>query len=89
MKSILVCTNYRANPNLPSCGARGAEALKQQIVEAVNASGLPLGVKEIQCLGECDHGPNVRLIPGGAAFQHVDAGKIPVILKAAKSFLKG
>jgi NADH:ubiquinone oxidoreductase subunit E len=88
MKSILVCTNHRANPNQPSCGARGAEALKQQIADAVSASGLPLGVKEIQCLGECDVGPNMRLIPGGPMFQHVDAAKIPVILNAAKSFLK-
>ena len=88
MKSILVCTNHRANPNQPSCAARGALALKQQLTDAVNATGLPIGVKEIQCLGDCDVGPNLRLIPGGSSFQHVDATTIPLILKAAKSFLK-
>ena len=88
MKSILVCTNHRANPNQPSCGARGAATLKQQLSDAVSASGLAIGVKEIQCLGECDVGPNMRFIPGGPSFHHVDAKEIPVILKAAKSFLK-
>lgn len=88
MKSILICTNHRANPNLPSCGARGAEGLKQQLSDAVAASGLTLGVKEIQCLGECDIGPNLRLIPGGQSFHHVDTSSIPSVLRAAKSFLK-
>lgn len=88
MKSILICTNHRANPNQPSCAARGALVLKQQLTDAVNTTGLAIGVKEIQCLGECDVGPNLRLIPGGPSFQHVDENKIPVILKAAKSFLK-
>jgi NADH:ubiquinone oxidoreductase subunit E len=88
MKSILICTNHRANPNQPSCGARGAVALKQQLSDAVTASGVALGVKEIQCLGECDIGPNLRLIPGGQSFHHVDADSIPTVLKAAKSFLK-
>lgn len=88
MKSILICTNHRANPNLPSCGARGAEGLKQQLSEAVTASGLKLGVKEIQCLGECDIGPNLRLIPGGQSFHHMETSRILTVLKAAKSFLK-
>ena len=88
MKSILICTNHRANPNQPSCGARGADALKQQLSDAVIASGLTLGVKDIQCLGECDIGPNLRLIPGGQSFHHIDANSIPTVLKAAKLFLK-
>ncbi|OYZ08742.1 MAG: hypothetical protein B7Y32_01935 [Methylophilales bacterium 16-45-7] len=88
MKSILICLNHRKNPNQPSCGARGAAALKQQLIEAVNASGLALGVQEIQCLGECEQGPNLRLIPGGPAFHQVSADQIPAILNAAKYFLK-
>lgn len=88
MKSIFICTNHRANPNQPSCGARGAATLKQQLSDAVSASGMVLGVKEIQCLGACDIGPNVRLIPGGQSFHHVDAASIPTILNAAKTCLK-
>ena len=89
MKAILVCTNHRANPDQPSCGARGARALMHQLADAVGTSGLALGVREIQCLGECAQGPNLRFIPGGPAFHQVDAAQIPVILNAAKSFLEG
>lgn len=88
MKSFLICTNHRVNPNQPSCGARGAVEIKQQLSDAVSTSGLALGVKEIQCLGECNIGPNLRLIPGGQSFHHVDVTSIPIILDAAKSFLK-
>lgn len=88
MKSILICTNQRANPNQPSCGARGAANIKQQLSDVVSASGLALEVREIQCLGECNIGPNLRLIPGGQSFHHVDANSIPTILEAAKTFLK-
>ncbi len=88
MKSILICTNHRANPNQPSCGARGAANIKHKLSDAVSKLGLALEVKEIQCLGECDEGPNLRLIPGGPSFHHVDVNSIPKILKVAKSFLK-
>jgi NADH:ubiquinone oxidoreductase subunit E len=87
MKSILVCMHQRVNPNQPSCGARGADNLRQRLNDAVSNAGLEIGVKEIQCLGECDIGPNMRLIPGGPSFHHVDEKQISIILNAAKSFL--
>ncbi|MDX1915186.1 MAG: (2Fe-2S) ferredoxin domain-containing protein [Methylophilus sp.] len=88
MKSILVCTNHRVNPNQPSCGAKGAQQLKQKLAEEVSKAGIAVGVKEIQCLGECDVGPNVRLIPGGQFFKQVDERHLKEILKAAKAFSK-
>jgi len=88
MKSILVCTNHRANPNQPSCGARGAESLKQAITDAVDSAGLNMMVKEIQCLGECESGPNVRLIPSGPLFRNVDKDDLHQLIKVASSFAK-
>lgn len=88
MKSILVCTNHRNNPNQPSCGARGAVSLKQKLSSEIDQSGIPMGVKEIQCLGECESGPNLRFLPGGPLFRHVDENDLKAILKAAKSFAK-
>ncbi|HEY0562042.1 MAG TPA: (2Fe-2S) ferredoxin domain-containing protein [Methylophilus sp.] len=88
MKSILVCTNQRDNPHQPSCGARGAQALKQRLTEEVNKAGMPLGIKEIQCLGACEEGPNVKLIPSGPMFQHVNVNDLTSLLKAAQAFAK-
>lgn len=88
MKSILVCTNHRDSPHQPSCGARGAQQLKQRLTEEVNAAGINLGIKEIQCLGACEQGPNVKLIPSGPLFNHVDVNDLKDLLQAAKAFAK-
>lgn len=88
MKSILVCTHHRANPNQPSCGARGAQTLKQALTDAVATENLELRIVEIQCLGECDAGPNMRLIPSGPVFNHVELEQVPYIIKTAKQFLE-
>ena len=88
MKSILVCMHHRANPNQPSCGARGAAELKQALEQAVALNGMAIGVKEIQCLGECETGPNARLIPGGPILRHLDAEQLDEVISTAKAFLK-
>lgn len=87
MKCILICTHHRGNPNQPSCSARGANAIKQTLLEVVAKDGLPLKVEEIQCLGECELGPNLRFIPGGPVFHHVDLQQVPTIMSTAKAFL--
>lgn len=88
MKSILICIHYRANPNQPSCGARGAQALKQALTDAVASEGLGFRIVEIQCLGECEAGPNMRLIPSGPIFHQVELEQVPSIIEAAKQFLE-
>jgi predicted metal-binding protein len=88
MKSILVCTNHRGNPNQPSCGARGAISLKNKLSAEIDQSGIAMNVKEIQCLGECESGPNLRFLPGGPLFRHVDEHDLKAVLKAAKTFAK-
>lgn len=88
MKSLLICTHHRTNPNQPSCGARGAQTIKQAFADVVTSEGLGLGIVEIQCLGECEAGPNMRLIPSGPIFHHVALEQVPGIIDAAKQFLK-
>jgi len=88
MKSILICTNNRNNPNQPSCGARGAQSLQQKLKDEIEKAGIAINVKEIQCLGECESGPNLRLIPGGPLYHNVDENHLREILTAAKAFLK-
>jgi (2Fe-2S) ferredoxin len=88
MKSILICTHERYNPNQSSCGHRGSKQLKLQLTEAVAAAGIPIGIKEIQCLGMCEVGPNIRLIPRGATYQNVKEDDIANIIEGAKAFLK-
>jgi NADH:ubiquinone oxidoreductase subunit E len=88
MKKLFVCTNYRANPNSPSCAARGSKDLLAYVETAMQAEDLDVLVEEIQCMGYCADGPNIRLAPNGEFFHHVEIADIKQIVKATKQFLE-
>lgn len=64
-KIIWVCTNRRANPELPSCGRRGALEIAELLEKEIARLKLPVSVKQFKCLGMCELGPNIKLSPGG------------------------
>jgi NADH:ubiquinone oxidoreductase subunit E len=83
-KKLLVCTNFRANPNNPSCAARGSELVLNALqIELANNH---IEIEVSQCMGYCDVGPNVRLAPNGEFFHEVSAAKLAKLIKAAKKF---
>ncbi len=86
-KKIIVCTNYRANPNNPSCAGRGS----QKVIAALNVqlaqNNCPITVEESACLGFCDVGPNLRLMPNGEFFHGVSTNNLKKIIKKTKLFL--
>ena len=87
-KKLLVCTNFRANPNNPSCAARGGKELAIVLAQQLQKKNVPIEIEEIQCMGYCKVGPNVRLIPNGEFFHEVSISKFAKIIKATKLFLK-
>jgi (2Fe-2S) ferredoxin len=87
-KKLFVCTNHRFNPDKPSCGARGSKALIAQLNSVFKAQSIFLSIEEAPCLGLCQLGPNVRLIPNGEIFNHVSSNTIQDIVNSAKEFLK-
>ena len=87
-KKLLVCTNFRANPNNPSCAARGSKELIVALALQLQKKNVSIEIEEIQCMGYCKVGPNVRLIPNGEFFHEVSAKKFAKIIKSAKLFLK-
>lgn len=87
-KKLLVCTNYRANPNNPSCAVRGSKEILTALTHQLQRENVPIEIEEIQCMGYCNVGPNVRLIPNGEIFHDVSAKKFGEIIKATKKFLK-
>lgn len=64
--TLLVCTNYRRSLNHPSCGARGAEQLLQQLRIATEKYDIDVEVS--CCFGHCADGPVVKAAPG--SFYH-------------------
>ena len=86
MKKILVCTNFRANPNHPSCAARGSKQLLSDLTLKIHQNSLPISIEESPCLGFCQIGPNVRLVPNGPFFHAVSTEKLDDLIEAAKKF---
>lgn len=87
-KKILICTNFRANPNNPSCAARGSKDIMAALLQELKQKNLPIMVEESPCLGFCEIGPNLRLMPNGEFFHGVSDKKLSVIIKSTKRFLK-
>jgi (2Fe-2S) ferredoxin len=86
IKKILICTNHRANLNNPSCAGRGSQQIRDMLRLALDNIGLKIMIEQSPCMGFCDIGPNLRLVPNGQFFHEVSANKIASIVKAAKKF---
>ena len=84
---LLVCTNFRANPNHPSCAARGSKLLMQAIAEEFVLNQLSIQVVASPCMGFCGQGPNVHLTPSGPFLHGVTTESLPAIIKHTKDFL--
>ncbi len=78
---ITVCSKHRANPDVPSCGARGSAEVARCLEQAVAERNLPLRIERFQCLGLCELGPNLKLSPGGRFFHGVSPESIPDLLE--------
>ena len=87
MKKIVVCTNHRANPNNPSCGARGSEQVLAQLSLQLKIEKIQIPIETVQCLGYCNVGPNVRLVPNGRFFHQVTRESLKEIITATRQFL--
>ena len=87
-KKILICTHLRANPNNPSCAARGSKQVITALKHALAEKNMPVKIEESPCLGFCEIGPNLRLMPSGEFFHDVSDKDLSAIIKSTKKFLK-
>lgn len=78
---IVVCINHRANPDVPSCGARKAEAIASRLEQEVITQGLALKVERFKCLGKCELGPNLKISPAGKFCHGVTLEAVPQLLQ--------
>ena len=85
-KKLLVCTNFRANPNNPSCAARNSRHIFDLLKRQFSEKNIAVEVEESPCMGYCNIGPNLRLAPNGAFFHGVSTTKLAQLVKAAKKF---
>ena len=86
MKKLLVCTNFRANPGLPSCAAHGSKQIMADLSLQLKQQKLKIKVEESPCLGYCKVGPNLRLAPNGPFLHAVSEDKFAEIIQACQVF---
>ncbi len=80
---FFICTNARPDGSpLPSCGARGGEAIHQAFTRELSRRGWPSGVKATAtgCLTPCQCGPNVVVYPHGLWYAGVTPADVPTLL---------
>jgi (2Fe-2S) ferredoxin len=85
-KQLLVCTNFRANPNNPSCAAHDSRLLLDKLKTDLANNNIEIEVVESPCMGYCKIGPNARLAPNGAFFHGISTKNLAQLIKAAKKF---
>lgn len=85
---VLVCINWRANPDMPSCGQRGGVEFAEALETEVLAQGLPVAVERFYCLGCCELGPNLKLSPGGEFWHDVHLDDMPRLLARIAAFVQ-
>lgn len=64
---VLFCTNRRFGADTPSCATRGNEKIMGAVREEFLRRGQqpPCPIEQVICLGQCNKGPAVRMVPGG------------------------
>jgi len=87
MKKVVVCVNYRANPQQPSCAARGGERIADLIERGIAAENIGIMLERFKCLGRCDEGPNLRMAPGGEFCSGVRPEDVPALLEKIRDFV--
>lgn len=81
---LVVCTMQRYAPNPHSCGNGGGLEIAETLEREVSAMELPVAVERIACLGMCQKGPNVQLLPDGKNWHGVSLGNVGEIVAHLK-----
>jgi len=82
---ILICVNRRFKADEASCAARGGFAIAEAVERGVLDRRIDIEVERFICLGQCNKGPTIKLVPGnfilGADLDMVDhlLGKLEAV----------
>ena len=79
---LFVCCNEK-EPGLASCGARGSKELQEKLKAYLKSKGLQgrCRVSRSLCLGLCELGPNIVVMPENVWYKGVGAADLAEIQK--------
>ncbi|MDP2247506.1 MAG: (2Fe-2S) ferredoxin domain-containing protein [Nitrosomonadales bacterium] len=85
MKTIIVCVNHRTNPDQPSCGARGGITIADCLEAEIARNQLNISIERFKCLGVCERGPNLKIMPSGHFVYAAQLADIPTLVSKASA----
>lgn len=78
--SIIVCINRRLTGAQTCCASRGGEAIAGELEQQLAEYGFGNRVRRVECLGQCDKGPNVRIAPGARYYHGVTLSDLTEVI---------
>ena len=79
-RALVICVNRRFGLDRPSCGERGSVDIAGALERAIDERRIDIRLERLECLGQCAHGPSMRIVPAGRFFLEVTMDDIPEIL---------
>ncbi len=79
-RALAICVNRRFGLDRPSCGERGSVDIADALERAVGERRIDIRIERLECLGQCAHGPSMRIVPAGRFFLEVTMDDIPEVL---------
>jgi (2Fe-2S) ferredoxin len=77
---LFVCINQRAPEEGVSCGPRGGCAIHAALVDALAAEPVDAEIVTARCLGTCDKGPSLRIVPNNSWFYGAHVEDVPALI---------
>lgn len=86
MKKVIVCTNHRANPVEPSCAERNSRNIANMLEQGITENRIAIKLERFNCLGRCEMGPNLKMVPDGSFCHGVQMEDVPALLEKIRTF---
>lgn len=85
---LMVCVNERPAGEGASCGPRGGTAIHAALQVLLRQENLDGALAAVRCLGTCDRGPTLRLVPNNSWFYGAHVADVPILASHLKSALE-
>ena len=79
-RQIVICMQQRYAPNPLCCSNHGSADLLAMVSEAIESSGVQVAVVTSGCMGMCQHGPNMKLMPDGLVWNHAGSEQVMEVM---------
>lgn len=86
-RQIVICMQQRYAPTPMCCANNGSIQLLAMVRESLETSGVRATVMTGGCMGMCQHGPNMKLMPDGLVWNRAGSEQVMEVIKVLNGML--